>query len=135
MFEGKRIFLLEDNVNNLAIIMSILKRNHASVLYDTWGTATVQKIRKNLPLDIILLDLMLPGGVSGYDVFKEIRHVDELANIPIVLVTASDPNIEIPKARRLGFSGYISKPFRRRTFLQALAKILEGKAYWGEFDL
>lgn len=135
MLDGKRIFLLEDDVNNLAIIMSILKRNKASVLYDTWGTATVQKIRKNLPLDLILLDLMLPGGVSGYDVFAEIKQVPDLVNIPVVVVTASDPSIEMPKARNLGFSGYISKPVRGRTFPHALVQVLDGEAVWGEVDI
>ena len=134
MLEGKRIFLLEDDVNNLAIIMSILKRNRALVLYDTWGTATVKKIRKHLPLDLILLDLMLPGGVSGYDVFQEIKQVNELVHIPVVAVTAADPSVEMPKARDLGFSGYISKPVRNRTFPVALVHIIEGEPVWGEVD-
>jgi CheY-like chemotaxis protein len=135
MLDGKRIFLLEDDVNNLAIIMSILKRNKASVLYDTWGTATVKKISKNLPLDLIILDLMLPGGISGYDVFAEIKQIPDLIKIPVVVVTAADPSVEMPKARNLGFSGYISKPVRNRTFPLALSQIMEGEAVWGEADI
>ena len=135
MLDGKRIFVLEDDANNLAIIMSILKRHRGVVFFDAWGTATVKKIKRFLPIDLILLDLMLPGDVSGYDVFKQIRLEAELNNIPIVAVTAADPGVEMPIARDLGFAGYISKPLRNRTFPGALLQIMDGQPVWGEIDL
>ena len=135
MLDDKRIFLLEDDVNNLAIISSILRRYNAHVFYDTWGVTTVKKIRKFVPLDLILLDLMLPGNVTGYDVFDQIKTFPELANIPIVAVTAADPGVEMKKAKEKGFSGYLSKPVRARTFVPALKVIMEGEPVWGEVDI
>lgn len=132
MLEGKRIFLVEDDVNSLAIIRSMLKRHKASILYDTWGAASVEKIQKNLPFDLIIMDLNLPRGLTGYDVFAQLKDVSELAQIPVVLVTAADPLIEIPKAQNLGFAGFISKPVRNRTFPYALEKIMKGESIWGK---
>ena len=132
MLSGKRIFLLEDDVNSLAIIMSMVKRNNAAVFYDTWGIATVEKMKKHLPLDLVITDLHLPAGISGYDVFAKIKKVPEFVDIPIVLVTGADARIEIPKARSLGFAGYISKPVRNRTFAFGLAQILKGEPVWGK---
>lgn len=131
MLSGKRIFVLEDDVNSLAVIMSMLKRNNAAVLYDAWGIATVEKLQRYLPIDLILMDLNLPGNISGYDVFAQIRKVTELAEIPIVLVTGAEPHIEIPRARNLGFAGYLTKPVRNRTFVYALNQILNGEPVWG----
>jgi CheY-like chemotaxis protein len=135
MLDDKRIFLLEDDVNNLAIISSILRRYNAHVFYDTWGVTTVKKIRKFLPLDIILLDLMLPGNVSGFDVFDQIKAFEDMVNIPIVAVTAADPGMEMKKARDKGFNGFLSKPVRARTFVPALKSIMEGETVWGEVDV
>ena len=134
MLSGKRIFLLEDDINSLAIIMSMLKRNNAAVLYDTWGIATIEKIERHLPIDLFLMDLNLPGGISGYDVFAQFKKVSALADIPVVLVTGAEPLIEIPKARSLGLTGFISKPVRNRTFPYALAQILNGESVWGKIN-
>ncbi len=135
MLSGKRVFVLEDDVNSLAVIMSMLKRNNASVLYDTWGIATVEKLQRYLPIDLILMDLNLPGNISGYDVFTQIRQVSALAEIPIVLVTGAEAHIEIPRARSLGFAGYLSKPVRNRTFAYAINQILNGEPVWGTIKI
>jgi CheY-like chemotaxis protein len=132
MLSGKRIFLLEDDVNSLAIIMSMIKRNNAVVFYDTWGIATIEKIQRHLSLDLIIMDLNLPGGISGYDIFAQIKKVPALGDIPIVLVTGAESQIEMPKARSMGFAGFISKPVRNRTFPYALAQILKGESVWGK---
>jgi CheY-like chemotaxis protein len=132
--EGKVAFILEDDVNNLAIISSILSRIGMTVHFDTWGTETPYQIKKFMPIDIILLDMMLPRGVSGYDIFDEIRVTPGLENIPIVAVTAMDPGTEMNKAKSKGFSGYLSKPIRTRSFARAIAAVLNGEEVWGEVD-
>jgi len=132
--EGKVAFVLEDDVNNLAIISSILSRIGMTVYFDTWGKSTAVQIKKFMPIDIILLDMMLPNGVSGYDVFDRIRATPGLENVPVVAVTAMDPGTEMAKAREKGFAGYISKPIRSRTLARAIAAILNGQEVWGSVD-
>jgi CheY-like chemotaxis protein len=127
---GKRVFILEDNPGNLAIMTIALERDGAVCIFDRWGTQTIQKLLAGLPIDLLLLDLMLPGGISGFDVFKEIREHSSLANIPAVLVTASDLGAVLPKAQALGFAGLIGKPIRMHTFAKHLAKILAGEPVW-----
>jgi CheY-like chemotaxis protein len=133
LLQGKRIFVVEDDPSNLAIITTILRRYGASVPFETWGSGTVEKLRSILPIDLILLDLALPRGVSGYDVYDEIQLVPELKPIPVVLVTAADPTIEMVKARDKGINGFISKPLSYATFGKAIAAILEGEEIWGDY--
>ncbi|MDJ0754956.1 MAG: response regulator [Ardenticatenaceae bacterium] len=132
LLKDKRVFVVEDDPSNLAVISSILKNNGAYISYDQWGDTTLDKLRDMTRVDIILLDLMLPGGGSGYDVFEAIRVVPELADIPIVVVTASDPDIEMSKARDKGLNGYISKPLNRLQFPKQIAAVLNGEEVWGE---
>jgi len=130
ILSGKTIFMVEDNPGNAAIIRTILRQAGARVPYDHRGDITLTRMIQNLPLDMILMDLMLPGA-SGYDIFDAIRNQPKLKDIPIVAVSASDPDVEIPRAKKLGFSSFISKPIDRRTFPENLSSIMAGEKIWG----
>ena len=134
LLQGKRVFVIEDDPSNLAIITTILRRHGASVPFETWGTGAVETLKLCLPIDLILLDLALPRGVSEYAIYDEIQNVPELEGIPTVVVSVADPTIEIPKAREKGLAGYISKPLSYPTFGKAIASILEGNQVWGDIE-
>ena len=71
------------------------------------GASALQKLNDN-SYDLILLDLMLPGGMSGYDVCKKIRgQVD----IPIIMVTAKTESLDKVLGLELGADDYLTKPF------------------------
>ena len=131
LLEGKKVFILEDDVNNLAVVTSMLRRYGATIYFDSWGVETAQTIKAFMPIDIILLDIHLPGGVTGYDVYDAIQELPELKDVPIVAVTASDPDREMKKAREKGFSGYISKPIRTKSFIKSLLAVMAGEEVWG----
>ena len=135
LLESKRIFVVEDDSSNLAIIRTILLRQGASVPFDVWGKGTMEILRNSMPIDLILLDLALPRGVSGYDVFDQIRSTPELAKIPVVIVTAADPSTEMVKARTKGVNGFISKPIKYGTFAHSVAAVLEGKPVWDDSSI
>lgn len=128
--DGKTIFVVEDDAANLAVISVLLKHHGASVAYDRWGKSTVENMKRVREIDMVLLDLMFPGGVSGYKVFDEIRSEPGFAQIPIVAVTASDPCVELPRVQKKGFSGFITKPVQRHIFPQQLEAILAGNKVW-----
>jgi CheY-like chemotaxis protein len=116
---------------NLAVIRTILKNAGANVPFDHWGDTTLNRMLSYpFKIDAVLLDIMLPNQVSGYDILDVIRATPELSNIPIVAVTASDPDVEMHKARERGFNGYISKPLDRVHFPQQIASIIDGQEIW-----
>ena len=82
------------------------------------------------PLDLILLDLMFPNGFSGYDIFKELRKLPQLDDVPIVMISAADAEIEMRKARQVGLDSYIAKPIDSEQFSQQLKAIMDGEAVW-----
>jgi two-component system cell cycle response regulator DivK len=127
---GKRIYIVEDNEDNIYVILSVLRQHGASVQIDWWAKGEAHKVIKALPLDLIILDLMLPHGRSGYDVFEEIRAQPELQLIPIVAVSAADPSIAMPKAIMLGFNGFISKPIKFDLFPKQVASLIAGQTVW-----
>ena len=132
LLAGKTIFMLEDEPLNMAIIRTILIESGARVLYAHWGEEVMERIlRGGSRPDAILLDLYLPGKKQGHDVFAQIKEMPEFQDIPIVAISAADPDVEIPRTKRMGYTSFISKPISRH-FPKQLASILEGEQIWGD---
>lgn len=130
--KDKRVFIVEDNLANRAITQMLLERHGASTAIERTGAQAVSKLQEFAPVDVILLDLMLPDGVSGFDIYDAIRQMDAFKAVPVVVVSASDPAETMPQARRKGFAGFISKPIDFNHFPEQIARIIEGEHIWAE---
>lgn len=128
---NKRIFYFEDDVKNRAIVQMILEQSGATVGFERWGKDdAIKRLHDFQPVDAILLDLMFPYGVTGYDIFDRIREISEFNHIPVIAVSASDPSLEIPRTKNRGFSGFISKPIDIRLFTTQIAHCINGEQVW-----
>ena len=130
LLKNRRIFIVEDDLANRAIVQFMLEKQGARTSIERWGTDTIRRVRAFMPVDLILLDLMFPDGVSGFDIFVELRREQDLQPIPIVAVSAMDPSAAIPKTQNLGFDGFISKPVDYDHFVPQIVSVLEGEAVW-----
>ena len=83
-------------------------------------------IQSNSP-DLILLDLMLPDG-SGLDFCKRIKSKDKFNNIPIIILTAKDDEVDKVVGFELGADDYVTKPFSVRELILRIKAILKRKA-------
>ena len=130
LLQDKRIFMVEDNLANKAIQTLLLEQQGAKVVIERWGKRTIEILQRNMPIDLIILDLMFPYEITGYDVFEAIRGVPEFKHIPIVAVSASNPSEAIPRTRSAGFNGFIGKPVDFDRFPSQIAEILAGQLVW-----
>lgn len=131
LLDGKRIFYIEDNAFNLAVVKTLLENHRAVVAFERWsGENILTKLEKFSPIDLLLLDLALPQGQSGYDIFRQVREHPGLKTVPVVIVSAADPAIEMPKAREIGVNGYIAKPVNVATLAQHLSDFFKGNQLW-----
>lgn len=130
LLKDKRIFIVEDNLENRVIMQIILTRQGAKLEFDRWGRDSVRRLKAFKPVDLIILDLMLGMGVTGYQIFDEIRAAPEFAGVPVVAVSASDPSQAIPMTKKKGFAGFIAKPVDDDLFPEQLAKIMNAGQVW-----
>ena len=130
LLENKRIFIVEDNLQNRVVFQILLNAQGALTEFDRWGRDTISRLQGFGSIDLIILDLMLGSGVSGYDIFDQIRTFPQFARTPIIAVSASDPAIAIPKTQDRGFNGFIAKPLDDTLFADQLVDILAGKRVW-----
>lgn len=128
--KNKRIFIVEDNWQNRVVYQMVLIRHEALVYFEAWGANTINSLKKTSHVDVIVLDLTLGQGISGFDLFDQIRALPNLASVPIVAVSAMDPAIAIPEARSKGFAGFIAKPIDIHMFPQQIATIIAGEPVW-----
>ena len=82
-------------------------------------------IQSNSP-DLILLDLMLPDG-SGLDFCKRIKSKNKFNNIPIIILTAKDDEVDKVVGFELGADDYVTKPFSVRELILRIKAILKRK--------
>jgi CheY-like chemotaxis protein len=128
--KGKRIVVIEDDIMNLAVFATSLRQSGATVIQDAWNTGAMDFLIQNLPVDLIVLDIMLRKGISGYDVYNQIKSHPKTSLLPVVGVSSLDPETEIPRAKEKGFDGFISKPIDALNFPEQIAKVIDGEKVW-----
>lgn len=83
-------------------------------------------VRQNPDLDLVFLDLELPGA-SGMSLLEELRR--DLNGVPVVVISGSDQPAVIKRALDLGATGYIPKTVTLDVLLQAVRLVLAGGSY------
>ncbi|MBI5959237.1 MAG: hypothetical protein HY866_10910, partial [Chloroflexi bacterium] len=67
--KDKRIFIIEDDVTNMAVYTATLQRSGGTIIRDFRNLDSIQMLRNHLPIDVILLDLMLRYRINGYELY------------------------------------------------------------------
>ncbi len=130
LLKDKRVFIAEDNMQNRIIFQVMLQKHGATVHFERRGDLTIIQLKRMEQVDIILLDLMLADGISGFDMFDKIRALPEYQAVPIVAVSAIDPGAGIAKTKEKGFSGFIAKPIDDVLFPRQIAAAIAGEQVW-----
>ena len=99
----KKILVVEDDVDIHNLIKNVLEKERYDVISAYSGTEALLLIEKK-DLDLILLDLMIPG-LSGEEIIKKVK------NIPIIVISAKISSEDKVNALSIGANDYITKPF------------------------
>ena len=115
---GKTVIVVEDERNIIEAISFILSRDGWDVKTHSNGHDAVEAVRARAP-DLVILDVMLPGK-SGFDILQDMRKDAELANIPVLMLTARGQERDREMAERAGADRYMTKPFSNTEVLEAV---------------
>src|SRR5262249_43122204 len=118
------------NVSNYNLILRML--TELGIEQCEWissGWKVAQEAAERGPVDLILLDIMLPYE-DGFVVHKKLRATDEFKDTAIVAVTANASEQYMQRAIKEGFSGFIGKPLDPDRFPDQITRLLEGQAVW-----
>ena len=130
MTAAAKVLVVDDTPNNVKLLADVLGHKGYAVTTAASGEEALLKIASDPP-DLVLLDVMMPG-LSGYDVCKRIRADPPTALLPVVLVTALDPELERIKGIEAGADDFLTKPIKQGELFARVRALLRVKTLQDE---
>jgi DNA-binding response OmpR family regulator len=118
--ERSLILVVEDDPNIADLVELYLRRDGFRVRQETSGEAALEAVATHRP-ELIVLDLGLAGSIDGLEVCRRVRTSSDL---PILVLTARDDEIDRVLGFELGADDYVTKPFSPRELVARIKAIL-----------
>ncbi len=123
----KKVVCIEDEPEMIDLIRLILGRKGFEFTGAMGGREGLDVIRRVKP-DLVLLDLMMPD-MDGWEVYQQMKSDEELAHIPVIIVTAKAQSIDKVLGLHIAkVDDYVTKPFGPQELLQSVEKVLSARA-------
>lgn len=116
-----KVLIIEDDEASVYFLSSIIEPFCEQILITQTGTEAIEICRKNLDLDLILMDIKLPG-IDGYETTRKIRSFNK--NIIIIAQTAYGLLGDREKSLKAGCNDYIAKPTKSKALLELIKKYI-----------
>jgi signal transduction histidine kinase/PleD family two-component response regulator len=106
---GARVLIVDDDIRNIFSLTSVLESHDVEVLHAERGKDGILILEQTPGVDVALIDIMMPE-MDGYETMREIRRLRQLADLPLIAVTAKAMKGDRQKCLDAGASDYIAKP-------------------------
>jgi signal transduction histidine kinase/HAMP domain-containing protein/CheY-like chemotaxis protein len=106
---GAKVLIVDDDIRNIFSLTSVLESHDVEVLHAERGKDGILILEQTPGVDVALIDIMMPE-MDGYETMKQIRQREELADLPLIAVTAKAMKGDRQKCLDAGASDYIAKP-------------------------
>ena len=121
----KKVLVVEDNELNMKLFCDLLGAFGYEPVQSRDGLKALEIAREHHP-SLIIMDINLPE-VSGLDLTRWIKDDDDLADIPIMAVTAFAMRSDEDRVREAGCEAYMSKPIQMTSFLSKVKSLTGGE--------
>jgi CheY-like chemotaxis protein len=115
----KKIVVIDDDLEIVELARNRLEAHHYDVLTATDGVQGLELVKVHQP-DLIILDVVMPH-MDGYTFVQEIKLIDQLKKIPILIVTAKTDMQDL--FLNEGVSACLTKPFKTEVFLDKVQEL------------
>jgi CheY-like chemotaxis protein len=105
---SKTVLIIEDEEDAAELFAEMMRVSGFRVLKTSNSAPAISMMIAEKP-DVIILDIMMPE-ISGLDILRQMRRNPELANIPVVVVSAKSMPADIKNGMEAGASTYLTKP-------------------------
>lgn len=126
MADRKVILIVEDQSDIRKLIRMTLEIGYSELHEADNGEAGWHMVKALRP-DLVLLDVMMPGSLDGYQLCQKIRQEPGLRHIPVILLTARGQQADFEMGRQAGANAYLTKPFSPLELIDAVDAHLAGR--------
>ncbi|MGE5382416.1 MAG: response regulator [Omnitrophica WOR_2 bacterium] len=120
-WNGKCILIAEDTDCSFLYLKTILRHTNAEILWASSGQEAINIVRERKNIDIVLMDINMPG-INGFDATIAIHSICE--ELPVIAQTAYVYDNEVELCYSAGCIDYISKPIDKNTLLEKISNFL-----------
>lgn len=113
------ILIVEDDANTAALVRTYLEREGFATIHAPDGLSGLRLAKENQPI-FVILDIMLPG-LDGWEVCRRLR---AFSNVPLLMLTAREEEIDRVSGLAIGADDYVVKPFSPRELVERVKAIL-----------
>jgi len=117
-----KILIVDDDPDLRRALKIRLRANHYDTVQASDGYSAISVAQKESP-NLIILDLGLPAG-DGYVVLERLQNSDSLSNIPVIVLTARDPQSSEQKTLQAGATAFFQKPADNNELLEVIRTAL-----------
>ncbi len=114
------VLVVDDEPRLVRLVREVLKAVGYEVLSARDGERALETMAVEQP-DLVLLDIMLPGEMDGYEVCKQIR---EFSTVPIIMLTAKTREVDMLHGFDVGADDYLTKPFSAKELIARVKAVL-----------
>ena len=119
-----RLLVAEDEPHIRRILVTILEASGLRMDVAEDGAAAMEAVRGEVPYDLIVLDVIMPG-YSGLEVLQEVRSRPDRTRTPVIILTAKGQDADREEALSLGANVFLTKPFSPKKFLSHVDELLD----------
>jgi two-component system KDP operon response regulator KdpE len=123
--EKQKILIIDDDPDLRRALKIRLQANQYDTVQASDGYAAISAAQREHP-NLIILDLGLPAG-DGYVVLKRLQDSDALSSIPVIVLTARDPQSNEQKALQAGAAAFFQKPADNGELMSVIRATLQTK--------
>ena len=124
-----KIMIVDDDPELRTALKVRLRANHYDTVSACDGYSAIALAQKEHP-NLILLDLGLPAG-DGYEVLKRLQDSDHLSHIPVIVLTARDPQANEDRSLEAGAAAFFQKPADNHELLDVIQATLRNASATG----
>ena len=120
------ILVADDNTENLRMVSTILLSEgyKLALVHDGDG---VLRITDENKIDLILLDILMPGPMNGFQVCRLLKNNIKTKDIPVIFLSARSDGEDIIEGFKIGGADFITKPFDKQELLARVANHIRQK--------
>lgn len=115
-----RILVVDDEPRVVRLVTEVLKAMGYHVLAASNGNSAIEMVALEQP-DLVLLDILLPHGLDGYQVCRRIR---EFSSVPVIMLTAKAQETDMLRGFDAGADDYLTKPFSAKELVARVKAVL-----------
>lgn len=118
----RTVLVVDDGPAELELICSYLREGGYTVISTTDAKDALAKAESQKP-DIVVTDVVMPG-MSGFELCRSLKKNEATQQLPVVICTSKNQDLDKLWGKKQGADAYITKPFTREDLLQAVQSVV-----------